>query len=84
MNSNLTDGPTQVGLTSNQTHHQWRSDIQLAQAAGIDGFALNIGPADSFSEEQLELAYAAADDTGFHLFISFDMVFHPFYWVRRC
>jgi len=65
---------TQLGLTSGQTLEQWSSDISLAQAAGIDGFALNAGPSDSYGEEQVALAYAAAEGTGFVMFISFDMV----------
>jgi glucan endo-1,3-alpha-glucosidase len=41
---------------------------------GIDGFALNAEPIDSYSEEQLALAYSAATDAGeFQMFISFDM-----------
>lgn len=66
---------TQVGLTHGQTAEEWLDEIQTAQAAGIDGFALNIGPSDPWSEEQLGLAYtAAAQFSGsFVLFLSFDM-----------
>ncbi|KAF3014008.1 hypothetical protein E8E14_009644 [Neopestalotiopsis sp. 37M] len=62
-----------VGLTSGQSSDQWAQDISDAKSAGIDGFALNIGNADSWTDTQLPLAYAAAADAGsFVLFISFD------------
>lgn len=35
-----------VGLTGDFTIDDWKSDIQLAQANGIDGFALNVGDDD--------------------------------------
>ncbi|KAA8903854.1 glycoside hydrolase [Sphaerosporella brunnea] len=63
-----------VGLTSGQTADQWASDIAAAKAAGIDGFALNSGPSDSYTLTQLTLAYNAAAAAGnFVMFISFDM-----------
>ncbi|KAJ2897276.1 glycoside hydrolase family 71 protein [Zalerion maritima] len=61
-----------VGLTSGQTASKWALDISEAQTASIDGFALNCGPADSWTYDQLTLAYAAASEAGFLLFISFD------------
>ena len=45
-----------VGLTASFTIDDWKSDIQLAQANGIDGFALNIGN-DPFTSTQSDLAY---------------------------
>lgn len=72
----------QVGLTHGQTYEEWLDEITQAQTAGIDGFALNIGPSDPFTVEQLRLAYAAAaqvsagetrDTSLFVLFLSFDM-----------
>lgn len=45
--------------------------MSLAKAAGITGFALNIG-VDPYNEAQLDLAYAAGEKLGFDLFISFD------------
>ena len=46
--------------------------MNLAKEAHIDGFALNIG-ADSYTQTQLDNAYAAATAVGgFSLFISFD------------
>lgn len=62
-----------LGLTSGQTAEQWTKDISDAQTAGVDGFALNMGPEDEWSVEQLGLAYDAASSSGFSLFISFDM-----------
>lgn len=49
-------------------------DMAQAQAIGIDGFALNCAPprVDSFTPNQLANAYAAAQQLGFHVFISFD------------
>lgn len=57
----------------------WTAEILAAQAARIDGFALNIGPSDPYTMTQLRQAFAAAasiwDDQGadFDLFLSFDM-----------
>lgn len=62
-----------VGNTYGQTSDKWTADITAAQSAGIDGFALNIGSTDSYTDTQLPLAYAAAASAGFKLFISFDM-----------
>ncbi|KAI1405037.1 glycoside hydrolase family 71 protein [Hypoxylon fuscum] len=62
-----------VGLTSGQSQDQWQQDITEAKSAGIDGFALNIGSADSWNGEQLQLAYDTASSNGFTLFLSFDM-----------
>ena len=64
----------QHGLTSAYTPGLWEQDISLAKAAGIDGFALNIGPKDSWTEPQLDAAYNAADSLGFKLLISFDQL----------
>ncbi|KAK1754285.1 glycoside hydrolase [Echria macrotheca] len=63
-----------VGLTCEQSLDQWYYDIKTAAEAGIDGFALNIGPSDHWTETQLFQAYHAAEQVGnFVLFISFDM-----------
>ncbi|KAI0021730.1 glycoside hydrolase family 71 protein [Xylariomycetidae sp. FL0641] len=62
-----------VGLTDGQSSVQWATDIADAQAAGIDGFALNVGPSDAWNGAQLPAAYEAADASGFNMFISFDM-----------
>jgi hypothetical protein len=63
----------QVGLACHQTREKWAHEIKTAQAAGIDGFALNIGPSDHWTETQLEFAYREAEQTpGFSLFISFE------------
>ncbi|ODN73979.1 hypothetical protein L202_07473 [Cryptococcus amylolentus CBS 6039] len=61
-----------VGIVSTYTQSDWLADMQLAMDAGIDGFALNIG-VDSYSESQLDLAYAACETlSDFNVFISFD------------
>lgn len=55
------------------TSDDWESDIQKAKAAHIDGFALNIAPQDSHTNDVLERAYtAAAAVGGFTMFLSFD------------
>ncbi|PSR74813.1 hypothetical protein PHLCEN_2v9527 [Hermanssonia centrifuga] len=67
-----------VGNTYPYTQDDWTSDIQAAHAAGIDGFALNIG-SDDWQPTQVASAYqaAAASGTDFKLFISFDMSVLP-------
>jgi glucan endo-1,3-alpha-glucosidase len=63
-----------VGLTDGQDLAQWNTEINLAKAAGIDGFALNIGPSDAWTQSQLRQAYQAAEAAGcFAMFLSFDM-----------
>lgn len=67
-----------VGNTYPYTVSNWASDIALASAHGIDGFALNIGP-DSWQSARVADAYTAAKNAGpsFKLFISFDMSVLP-------
>ncbi|WVQ96504.1 hypothetical protein IAU59_003609 [Kwoniella sp. CBS 9459] len=60
-----------VGIVHGYTLDDWVNDIKLAQSYGIDGWALNIG-LDWYSQPQLDLAYQAAEQTGFWCFISFD------------
>lgn len=45
--------------------------MQRAKSLGIDAFALNIG-VDSYTDQQLELAYESAANNGMKVFISFD------------
>ena len=45
-----------VGLTASFTVDDWTSDISLAQANGIDGFALNVGN-DPYTPTQAQNAY---------------------------
>ncbi|KAJ3526074.1 hypothetical protein NM688_g8304 [Phlebia brevispora] len=63
-----------VGFTYSYTSDDWMEDVTEAHAAGIDGFALNIG-SDDWQPSQVAAAYAAAESsgTGFKLFISYDM-----------
>ncbi|KAF8337420.1 alpha-1,3-glucanase, partial [Cantharellus anzutake] len=60
------------------TQDLWRTNIQVAQAGGIDGFALNVG-SDSWQQDRVSDAYAAAASLGtsFKLFISLDMSVIP-------
>jgi hypothetical protein len=51
---------------------QWEDDIQLAQDAHIDAFALNIAVGDTSNASILSNAFSAATSTGFQLFFSFD------------
>ncbi|KZS88876.1 hypothetical protein SISNIDRAFT_432302 [Sistotremastrum niveocremeum HHB9708] len=63
-----------VGNTYPYKVADWLADIQKAYAAGIDGFALNMG-IDSWQSARVADAYTAAAQSGtpFKLFISFDM-----------
>ncbi|KZT55640.1 glycoside hydrolase family 71 protein [Calocera cornea HHB12733] len=62
-----------VGNTYPYAQSDWANDIALAQANGIDGFALNYG-SDSWQPARLSDAYAAATNyPNFKLFLSADM-----------
>ncbi|KAJ3553146.1 hypothetical protein NM688_g3772 [Phlebia brevispora] len=63
-----------VGFTYSYTSKDWVEDVRAAHAAGIDGFALNVGT-DSWQPTQVASAYQAAEQsgTGFKMFLSFDM-----------
>ncbi|EJT99505.1 glycoside hydrolase [Dacryopinax primogenitus] len=62
-----------VGNTYPYQQSDWDKDIALAQANGIDGFALNYGR-DSWQPSRLADCYAAAvGHPGFKLFLSADM-----------
>lgn len=63
-----------IGNTYNFTPSTWNSDVALAHASGIDGFALNIGNGD-WEPAQVQSAYEAAANsgTGFKMFLSLDM-----------
>ncbi|EEB07621.2 glucan endo-1,3-alpha-glucosidase Agn2 [Schizosaccharomyces japonicus yFS275] len=63
-----------MGLTYTYSQSDFETDITNAVAAGVDGFALNIGN-DYWMMSKLELVYAAADalSLDFYLFISLDM-----------
>ena len=50
----------------------WQNNIRLAQAAGIDAFALNFANAEHTNDEQIPKAFQAAEGLGFKLFFSFD------------
>ncbi|EMR89229.1 putative alpha glucanase protein [Botrytis cinerea BcDW1] len=61
-----------VGNVASWTTANWVADIQLAQEAHIDAFALNVGYGDGSIPNSLANAFLAAQTTGFKLFISFD------------
>lgn len=58
-------------MSNRQSSADWDADMQRAKACGIDAFALNIGT-DSFTDQQLQYAYASAQSHGMKLFLSFD------------
>lgn len=62
-----------MGNAASMTPEQWQTDITEAQKAHIDGFALNIGPQDTYTDQVLDNAYNAAETVGnFTMFLSFD------------
>ncbi|KAJ0413073.1 glycosyl hydrolase family 71-domain-containing protein [Aspergillus carlsbadensis] len=61
-----------VGNTKSLGLDDWRHEIQAAQGAGIDAFALNMASGDSTNDIALPMAFTAADDMGFQLLFSFD------------
>ena len=63
--------PRQVGNAYGYTTTTYTQEMNLAMAAGIDGFAMNIA-GDPWTEDQLDTAYGAAATLNFKLFISFD------------
>ncbi|KAF7334571.1 Glycoside hydrolase family 71 protein [Mycena venus] len=63
-----------VGIVQTYVQSDWEADMNLAKSIGIDGFALNIGK-DSYNDQQLGFAYAAAANVGFKVFISFDFAY---------
>ncbi|TDL26045.1 glycoside hydrolase [Rickenella mellea] len=67
-----------VGNTHPYTMRDWADDIALAHANGIDAFALNIG-SDAWQQDRVADAYnaAAQSNTGFKMFLSFDMTVFP-------
>ncbi|TFK40779.1 glycoside hydrolase family 71 protein [Crucibulum laeve] len=67
-----------VGNTFPYTLQDWSDDITMAHAAGIDGFALNVG-VDEWQPARVADAYQAALQSGldFKLFLSLDMTSLP-------
>ncbi|CAJ2507098.1 Uu.00g082840.m01.CDS01 [Anthostomella pinea] len=61
-----------VGNVQAFSQADWETDIATAQAAGIDGFALNIAAGDTSNGVSVQKAFDAADAKGFKLFFSFD------------
>lgn len=50
----------------------WVADMNLAQLAHIDAFALNMAAGESNNALSVSRAFAAAESVGFKLFFSFD------------
>ena len=61
-----------VGNANAYGQSDWVDDMQLAQAVGIDAFALNVGATDQTTATQVPQAYTAAAQIGFKVFLSFD------------
>lgn len=63
----------QVTNAANYTLDTWKDDINRAQAASIDVFALNMAYGDPTNDIALPMAFEAANKVeGFSLFFSFD------------
>lgn len=60
-----------MGNTYSYSQNDWASDIGMAQGANIDGFFLNVG-SDSWQTSKVADAYAAAQNAGFKMALSFD------------
>ncbi|KAJ6565183.1 glycosyl hydrolase family 71-domain-containing protein [Mycena vulgaris] len=61
-------------MVGSVTEQHVKIDIDQAQAAGIQGFSLNIGdPSKSFVSDTLRYMFAYAPTVGFHLHISMDI-----------
>ncbi|PLN84053.1 glycoside hydrolase [Aspergillus taichungensis] len=67
-----------VGIVENYQLADWIEDMKIAQSIGVDGFALNCASIDKYTPTQLALAYQAAEQTNFTVFISFDFA----YWTN--
>lgn len=62
-----------IGNTGTYTVGDFVNDMQVAQQAAIDGFALNMGYNEPMNEDSVRMAFsAAAQVPGFKLFFSFD------------
>ncbi|KAJ5506348.1 hypothetical protein N7453_005305 [Penicillium expansum] len=68
-----------VGIVEDYQLSDWKEDMTTAQSIGIDAFALNCASIDSYTPTQLALAYEAAQQVNFKVFISFDFA----YWPQR-
>jgi Glycosyl hydrolase family 71 len=62
----------QVGNANNYTVTDWQAEIDLAVAAHIDAFALNIAFGDSTVPSSVANAFSAVTGKNFKLFFSFD------------
>jgi hypothetical protein len=61
-----------VGNTGSFTEADWKTQITLAKAAGIDAFALNMARDENTTTTQLPSAFTAAKALSFNMFFSFD------------
>ncbi|KAE8393893.1 glycoside hydrolase [Aspergillus alliaceus] len=64
-----------VGIVEHYQLSDWIEDMKIAQDIGIDAFALNCASIDKYTPTQLALAYTAAEQVGFKVFISFDFAY---------
>lgn len=61
-----------LGNVASYGASDWDADIKLAKQYGIDGFALNASPDDSYTKDQMKLAYDTAASNDFKMFVSLD------------
>lgn len=62
----------QIGIVSDRNSpSDYNEDMKRAKSLGIDAFALNIG-VDSYTDQQLQLAYESAAKNSMKVFLSFD------------
>jgi hypothetical protein len=59
-----------MGIVNRQSSASYDAEFSLAKAAGLDAFALNMGP--DVTNTQLDFAYESAARVGIKVFISFD------------
>lgn len=65
-----------VGNTEFYAASNWEADVKAAKAAGIDGFALNMGR-DAYQPQNVQWAYDAGASNGLSMFLSFDLTSFP-------
>ena len=63
-----------AGNSGSYSSQDWLNDITLAKSSGFDGFVMNIAPNTYNLGPMLDLTYAAAQQVGFKIFLSFDYV----------
>ena len=73
MSARVGDPGSALSLTRADTQADWIADLSAARKAGYDALMLNTGDA-AWVDTQLGFAYAAAQQVGIKLALSFDFV----------